>query len=247
MIPYHDENETQRPAYVTMLLIAACTLVWVFVQGAGSTIALATSVCNLGLIPGELTGTLRAGVGFSMGRGLTCLTDSGHQYENIMTSMFLHGGWMHLIGNMWFLWIFGDNVEDALGSVRYALFYFAAGTIGALAQVFAMPESTVPMIGASGAVAGALGAYAVLFPRARVHTFVAIPLLWHFRDVQAWIFLGIWFLMQFLLPTGSGVAWMAHVGGFLAGVGLGRVLARRRPAAAAPTDAEYLPPPGRRW
>jgi membrane associated rhomboid family serine protease len=159
---------------------------------------------------------------------------------SLWTSMFLHGGLMHLIGNMWFLWLFGDNVEDALGSVRYGIFYLVGGTVGALAQVFAMPESTVPMIGASGAVAAALGGYVMLYPRARIVTLVAIPFLWPVIDLPAWIFLGLWFLGQFLLPTGSGVAWMAHVGGFLAGIGLVRLLARRR--AAAPVEVEYIPP-----
>jgi membrane associated rhomboid family serine protease len=164
----------------------------------------------------------------------------------LWTSMFMHGGWMHLIGNMWFLWLFGDNVEEALGPVRYAIFYVLVGTVGALAQIFAMPDSTVPMIGASGCVAGALGAYAMLYPHARVSTLVMIPLLWPVIHVRAWIFLGLWFLMQFMLPTGSGVAWMAHVGGFLAGAGLARLMMLRRPPAQA-ADVEYLPPPRRRW
>jgi membrane associated rhomboid family serine protease len=159
---------------------------------------------------------------------------------SIWTSMFLHGGFMHLIGNMWFLWLFGDNVEDALGPVRYAIFYVAVGTVGALSQIFAMPDSTAPMIGASGAVAGALGAYVMLYPHARVVTLVLIPFLWPVIDLRAWIFLGLWFLGQFLLPTGSGVAWMAHVGGFLAGAGLARLMMLRR--APAPVDVEYLPP-----
>ncbi|HVR01076.1 MAG TPA: rhomboid family intramembrane serine protease [Polyangia bacterium] len=162
---------------------------------------------------------------------------------SIWTSMFLHGGWMHLIGNMWFLWLFGDNVEDALGSLRYLIFYFVVGTVGALAQIFAMPDSTAPMIGASGAVAGALGAYVMLYPHARIVSLIPIPLLWPVIDVRAWVFLGLWFLGQFFLPTGSGVAWMAHVGGFIAGAGLVRLLAPRRPPP--PVDVEYIPPPRR--
>ena len=161
--------------------------------------------------------------------------------------MFLHGGLMHLLGNMWFLWIFGGTVEDTLGRVRYLVFYFVVGTLGALAQIFAMPGSTVPMIGASGAIAGALGAYVILYAQTRVATLVMIPLLWPVVHVPAWIFLGLWFLGQFLLPTGSGVAWMAHVGGFIAGAGLARLLAGGRAARAAPVEVEYIPPPGRRW
>jgi membrane associated rhomboid family serine protease len=165
----------------------------------------------------------------------------------IWTSMFLHGGVAHLIGNMWFLWLFGDNVEDALGRVRYAIFYIVVGTVGALAQILSMPDSTAPMIGASGCVAGVLGAYAILYPRARVSTLIMIPFIWPVVHVSAWILLGVWFLMQFVMP-GSGVAWMAHVGGFLAGVGLARILRSRSPGrpATAP-EVEYLPPPRRRW
>jgi membrane associated rhomboid family serine protease len=159
---------------------------------------------------------------------------------SIWTSMFLHGGWMHLIGNMWFLWLFGDNVEEALGRLRYLLFYFLVATVAALAQCFSLPDSTAPMIGASGAVAGALGGYAMLYPRARIATLVLIPLLWPVIDLPAWIFLGIWFLSQFFIGAGSGVAWMAHVGGFLAGVGLVRLLAR--PRKLPRVEAEYLPP-----
>jgi membrane associated rhomboid family serine protease len=160
----------------------------------------------------------------------------------IFTSMFLHGGWMHLIGNMWFLWIFGDNVEERLGTIRFVIFYFVVGVAGALAQAFALPGSRAPMIGASGAIAGVLGGYLMLFPRAKVVTFVAIPLLWHVRDVPAWIFLGLWFLGQFLIPGGSGVAWMAHVGGFIAGLGAVRLLAKTRPQSPTAVDVEYLPP-----
>jgi membrane associated rhomboid family serine protease len=162
---------------------------------------------------------------------------------SIWTSMFLHGGWLHLIGNMWFLWLFGDNVEEALGSVRYLFFYFLVGTVGALAQCYAMPSSTAPMIGASGAVAGALGGYVMLYPRARIDTLVMIPFLWPRIDLPAWVFLGLWFFGQFLMPSGSGVAWMAHVGGFLAGLGSVRLLARSRPRPpAGQVEVEYLPP-----
>ncbi len=160
---------------------------------------------------------------------------------SIWTSMFLHGGWMHLIGNMWFLWLFGDNIEEALGGLRYVIFYFAAGTIAALAQCFSMPSSTAPMIGASGAIAGVLGGYVLLYPRARVVTLVMIPFIWPVVNIPAWIFLGIWFLSQFLLDAASGVAWMAHVGGFLAGIGMVRLLARP-PRRRVPVEAEYLPP-----
>ena len=133
MFPYHDENETQRPAYVTMAFVAINVFMWVVVQGAGSALPLASSVCNLGLIPGELTGALPPGAQFPIGDGLVCLTDPGRQPINVLTSMFLHGSWMHLLGNMWFLWLFGNNVEDAMTRVRFVVFYLAVRAGGGAA------------------------------------------------------------------------------------------------------------------
>jgi membrane associated rhomboid family serine protease len=152
----------------------------------------------------------------------------------ILTSMFLHGGLLHVLGNMWFLWVFGDNVEDNLGRWRFLAFYLVTGVVGAVSQCLMMPGSPVPMIGASGAVAGILGGYILNFPHARVVTLV---LLW-FVDVPAWVFLGLWFLGQFLIGSSSGIAWMAHVGGFLAGLGLVRIFApNRRPLVV---EADYV-------
>jgi membrane associated rhomboid family serine protease len=139
-------------------------------------------------------------------------------WADVLSSMFLHGGWLHFLGNMLYLWIFGDNVEDRLGRLRFAGFYLLTGVVGALAQTFLMPDSRTPMIGASGAVAGVLGGYVLLFPGARIVTLVFVTLI----PVPAWVFLGIWFVGQFLIAEGSGIAWMAHVGGFLAGLGLVR-------------------------
>jgi len=233
LFPIRDHNPRTTVPVVTLRIIAANVVVFLYESSLGDRARQLLALAG-GAIPYEIVNHVDIGP-----RDLLPLPGS------ILTSMFLHGGWMHLIGNMWFLWIFGDNVEDALGSLRYVIFYFIVGAAGALAQSLAMPDSTVPMIGASGAIAGALGAYIMLFPRARVVTFVAIPFLWHTRDIQAWIFLGIWFLFQFLTPIGSGVAWMAHVGGFIAGAGLARLLARKRPAPP-PEDVQYIPPP-RRW
>jgi len=249
MIPYHDENETQRPAYVTLILIAACTFVWIFVQGAGATIRLAESVCNLGLIPGELTGMVQAGVGFNMGHGLRCLTDPGPQYLNVFTSMFLHGGWMHLIGNMWFLWLFGNNVEDSMTRPRFVLFYLLCGVAAALAQVAAQPNSVVPMVGASGAISGVMGGYLVLYPRVRVYTL--LPLGFFITTVQlpAWAMLIYWMVLQVfggLSQSGSegGVAFFAHLGGFLAGVFLIKIFAKNNHVMAH-TSTDYQPQWGR--
>ena len=119
MLPYHDENETQRTPYVTMALIAVNVFVWIAVQGAGAEIPVAESVCNLGLIPAELTAAVAPGAQFPMGEGLVCVTDPGRQGAHLFTSMFLHGSWMHLLGNMWFLWLFGNNIEDAMTRPRF--------------------------------------------------------------------------------------------------------------------------------
>jgi len=158
----------------------------------------------------------------------------------ILTSMFVHSGILHLLGNMWFLWIFGDNIEDRLGKLKFLAFYLLTGVVGAVSQCLLMPASPNPMVGASGAVAGVLGGYVLLFPRARI-----ITLLFIFRvAVPAWVFLGIWFGAQLFLVNHSGIAWMAHVGGFLAGLGLVRVFAAPRPIPAV--EVEYIPPPPRR-
>src|SRR5687767_5811207 len=137
MFPYHDENETQRTPIVTMALIGASSVAWLLVQGAGSDLPLAESVCNLGLIPGELTQSLPPGSGFPLDEGVACLTDPGPQYSHLVTSMFLHGSWMHLLGNMWFLWLFGNNIEDSMTRPRFVAFYLLTGLGAALAQTFA--------------------------------------------------------------------------------------------------------------
>jgi membrane associated rhomboid family serine protease len=232
LFPLRDHNPRTRFPAVTLLLIAANALVF-FCERTLTPSALQHLVLAAGAIPYEIVNWVDI-------RPDDLLPLPG----SIFTSMFLHGGWMHLIGNMWFLWIFGDNVEERLGTFRFVIFYFVVGAVGALAQAFSLPDSRAPMIGASGAIAGVLGGYVMLFPRAKVVTFVAIPLLWHVRDVPAWIFLGIWFLGQFLIGSNSGVAWMAHVGGFLAGLGAVRLLARSRPPSPpGAQEVEYLPPP----
>ena len=146
MFPYHDENRTQRPALVTFALIAANAAMWFFVQGAGLSMALPRSICELGLIPGELTGSVPPGTAFPMGDGLTCLTDPGRQVSHLVTSMFLHGSWMHILGNMWFLWIFGNNVEDSMGRVRFLIFYLVSGLAAAFGQTFTNPAAAIPMV-----------------------------------------------------------------------------------------------------
>jgi membrane associated rhomboid family serine protease len=233
MIPYHDENETQRPAYVAMGLIALNVLTWLVVQGAGSELSLATSVCNYGLIAGELTGSAAPGSGFPMGDGLVCQTDPGLGLTHIITSMFLHGSWMHLIGNMWFLWLFGNNVEDSMTRGRFLAFYLLCGLAAALLQVATDPTSIVPMVGASGAISGIMGAYLVLYPHARVFTFVPLGFMMTSVALPAWVMLLYWAFIQFVSGVSAGggeatggVAFWAHVGGFVAGVALIRVFRR---------------------
>jgi membrane associated rhomboid family serine protease len=247
MIPYHDENATIRPAIVTGVIVALCALAWLFVQGAGMGVSLAASVCNLGLIPGELTQTLRAGTAFPMGEGLACVIDPGPQYLNVLTSMFLHGSWMHLIGNMWFLWLFGNNVEDSMTRPRFVIFYLLCGLAAALAQVLADPRSPLPMVGASGAISGVMGAYLVLYPRVRVYTFVPLGIIFTTIALPAWVMLIYWMAIQILGglsevsgSEGGGVAFWAHAGGFVAGAVLVKLFAADR-RVLAHTTHHYQP------
>jgi membrane associated rhomboid family serine protease len=232
MFPYRDENETLRTPYATFLLIGLNVLAWLLVQGAGSTRALARSICDLGLIPGELTLSLPPGTRFPMGDGLVCLTDPGRQASHIFTSMFLHGGWMHILGNMWFLWIFGNNVEDAMGRLRFVVFYLLTGVTAALAQVVLTPDSGVPMVGASGAISGVMGGYIVLYPRVRVFMVVWLGFFVTSMAWPAWMMLGYWLVLQFVSGLtaigreGGGVAFWAHFGGFVAGAILVKLFAR---------------------
>ena len=253
MFPYHDENETQRPPYVTMALIAMNVIMWLLVQGAGSTLALARSVCDLGLIPGELTGSLPPGMRFPMGEDIVCLTDAGPQYSHLITSMFLHGSWMHLLGNMWFLWLFGNNIEDSMTRPRFVAFYVLTGLGAALAQTFANPASEIPMVGASGAISGVMGAYLVLFPRVKVYTIIPLGFFIQTFPLPAWVMLIYWMFLQFaggitsvLSEQGGGVAFWAHIGGFVAGVVLVKVFENRK-RLVAHASHHWRPRPGGSW
>jgi membrane associated rhomboid family serine protease len=243
MFPYRDENQTQRTPFVTFTLIALNVLAWLFIEGAGSPLALARAVCDLGLIPGELTGALSPGAQFPMGNGLVCVTDPGRQVSHVFTSMFLHGSWMHLIGNMWFLWIFGDNIEDSMGRVRYAIFYLTCGVAAALLQVLVNPASGIPMVGASGAISGVMGAYLVLYPRVRVFALVILGFFFTSIALPAWTMLLYWAAIQLVsglfglvAREGGGVAFWAHVGGFVAGMALIKLFARPDDVAAHQRD-----------
>ena len=224
MFPYHDENVTQRTPVVTMAIIAACVLAWLFVQGAGAGLPLAASVCNYGLIAGELLGTVPAGTEWHMGDGLVCVVDPGPELRNVFTHMFLHGSWMHLLGNMWFLWLFGNNIEDSMSRGRFLIFYLGCGLAAAALQVWADTASFIPMVGASGAISGVMGAYLVLFPRVRVYTLVPLGFFLTTIALPAWVMLIYWFVLQTIGgfasigAEGGGVAFWAHVGGFVAGL-----------------------------
>ncbi len=234
MFPYHDENQTQRTPIVTHGLIALNVLAWLFLQGAGTMPSLAASVCDLGLIPGELTGLVPPGTAIPVGEGLVCLTDPGRQVSNVFTSMFLHGSWLHLLGNMWFLYLFGNNVEDSMGRGRFIAFYLLSGVAAALLQVGLDPAAAVPMVGASGAISGVMGGYLVLYPHVRVYTLVPVGFFMMSVALPAWTMLIYWFVLQLLGGVtlmagtrGGGVAFWAHVGGFMAGLVLVKLFARR--------------------
>lgn len=239
VIPIRDENPTLRTPVVTIALLVTLAAVWVFVQGAGlDREVLAASICNLGLVPGEITGQAPLGKGIPIAPGLACIVDAEPINKlTPLTSMFLHGSWSHLIGNSLFLWVFGNNVEDSMGRLRFIVFYIACGLAAAALQVVVHPASPVPMVGASGAIAGVLGGYLVLYPRVRVDVLVPIPFFWPIFTVPAFMMLLWWIVVQVIaaLPelsrvdqdVSSGVAFFAHIGGFVAGVVLIKLFARR--------------------
>jgi membrane associated rhomboid family serine protease len=226
MFPYRDDNPTLRTPVVTILIIAANALAWAFLQGFGSDPAIARSVCELGLIPGEFLKRLPAGYSIPLSPDTRCVLGLGTTWYTPLSSMFLHGGWFHLIGNMWFLWVFGNNVEDSMGRVRFVAFYLLCGLGAAAVQTMLNPASPIPMVGASGAISGVMGAYVLLYPRVQVHMLVVLFVFITRVAVPAYFMLGYWFLIQLVGGAGSfgsesgGVAFWAHVGGFVAGAAL---------------------------
>ena len=223
MFPIRDDNPTLGTPAITVVLIGLNVAAWILVQGMGVEPTLSQSVCELGLIPGELLGRIPVGQTLQMSRDLSCVIGQPHWYTPL-SSMFLHGGWLHLIGNMWFLWLFGNNVEDSMGHGRYLVFYLLCGLAAAAAQTLVNPNSAIPMVGASGAISGVMGAYIVLYPRVRVHMIIFLGFFITRAVVPAYVMLGYWFVLQILggLPSlggddTGGVAVWAHAGGFLAG------------------------------
>jgi len=214
MIPLRDDVPTRITPFVTVTFIVACSAIFLWQISLGQR-GFQAAVVSLGVIPATLF-------------GYESLPPELHLVPpamTVFTSMFLHGSIMHLLGNMLYLWIFGNNIEDAMGHVRFVVFYLVCGVAAALVQAFPDPDSTVPMIGASGAISGVLGAYLLLYPRA--HVLVLIPLGFFSRLVPlpAMLVLGLWFVLQLvssaLAPAGEGgVAFGAHIGGFIAGMAL---------------------------
>ena len=226
-IPLRDDNPLSRIPfqYVTVALIAASTGIFLFEITAPSP---ENVVYSLGLIPAVLFGQAELAPELYL----------VPSWATLFTSMFLHGGWFHLIGNMLFLWIFGDNIEDSMGHGRFIVFYLLCGLAAAFAQAGVDPASEVPMIGASGAISGVLGAYLLLFPRARVQVLILLGVFTRIVPIPALYVLGFWIVMQVINGVfswgglGGGVAWFAHIGGFAVGLALIKVF-QRRPIAPA--------------
>ncbi len=219
MLPIRDDNPVRTFPLVTFLLILANALVWLLELSLGGGQALDAFYYQFAFIPGVLTGSYAVPAGAVSPYVLS-----------IFTSMFIHGSWSHILGNMLFLWIFGNNIEDYLGHGRYLLFYLAGGVAAALFHLLSGPSSQVPTIGASGAIAAVMGAYFFLYPRAKVQTLVFFIFITSVR-LPAWVFLGIWFVMQLFegtFGTAQGVAVWAHVGGFLFGMLIAWIAVKRR-------------------
>ncbi|MFL2770993.1 MAG: rhomboid family intramembrane serine protease [Rhodospirillaceae bacterium] len=209
--PYRDDNPHNTTPIVTWCLIALCVIIFLWQQGLDSQAA-RLAVLSYGIIPADLFGLAE----------IDPMIAPLPAWMTIVTSMFLHGGWMHLLGNMLYLWIFGDNVEASMGRLRFILFYLSCGAVAALAQSVATPSSTIPMIGASGAIAGVAGAYLMLYPHANIRVFFIFIIFFTVMNVPAWIVLGLWFVGQVLSQAASvtgqgGVAFLAHISGFIAG------------------------------
>ena len=249
MFPLSDDNPQLHPPVMTYVILGGILASWVFAQGAGfDPVRLATSVCNLGMVPGELTHRAALGTAVPIGPGLACVVDNyAINLLTPLTSMFLHGGWAHLLGNSLFFWVFGNNVEDSMGHARFLAFYLICGLAAAAVHVTVDSASPVPTVGASGAISGIMGAYLVLYPHVRVKMLIPIIIIPYIVKVRAWVVLIWWFALQVLsgLPqlmalrpeVSGGVAVWAHVGGFVAGVVLIRFfedkeLVRRRRAVA---------------
>lgn len=229
MFPIRDHNPSERRPFVTWALILVNVVIFLlyYPSMGGDEARLIDFYQQWGLVPQT--------------------TLAGDAYHTVLTSMFLHGGWMHLIGNMLFLWIFGDNLEDLMGHAGFALFYLASGAAAAGGQILSDPSSTLPMVGASGAIAGVMGGYLLMFPRARIDVLVILIIFFKVFTIPAWLMLGLWFALQLVSGlsmdlVGGGVAYWAHAGGFVAGVVLAWPLWMRRGGRAYWAAFDGKPP-----
>jgi membrane associated rhomboid family serine protease len=248
-LPLKDENPTRTKPLVTWAIIAACAYVFIFVQPHGDPAKETEFVVEHAAIPCEITH------GEPISNSLSAQCD--HQLQapelpadqpffpqkniwlSILVSMFLHGSWAHLLGNMLFLWIFGNNVEDRFGKARYAFFYLVCGVAAAGAHIATQASSTNPVIGASGAIAGVMGAYLVMFPHARILTLIVIIFFIQFVYLPAYVVLLGWFVIQFFTNPNTGVAVVAHIGGFIAGAGLALVARPFLGSGRAPPEPDF--------
>jgi membrane associated rhomboid family serine protease len=229
MIPIRDDQPSYSTPFVNYFIIGLNVLVFFFELsvGAQGRRVLDAFVYQFGVVPVHFERALAGSSHYTFGTTI----------PTIFTSMFLHGGWLHIIGNMWFLWIFGDNIEDHLGHFKYLIFYLLCGFAAAVTHILFNLGSNEPTVGASGAIAGVMGAYVILYPRARVLTLVVLIVFFTFWWIPAWVFLGYWFVLQFLSGAATsiaetsrstgGVAFWAHVGGFVTGVVLVKVFPQR--------------------
>ena len=259
MIPLSDHNPTRTFPLVTLVLIAACVGVYFFVQNDSLSAALVGPRTNLELnrqteftfktaaIPCELVTSEPLTEGeIVSGRCIDNTTSrpvfpQKNVWLAVVFSMFMHANLLHIGGNMLFLWVFGNNIEDVIGRAGYVFFYVAAGFIATLAHLAVDPRSTIPVVGASGAIAGVMGAYLVLFPRVPIRTLIVFFFIF-LRDIEARWLLGFWFVSQFFVNPQSGVAWAAHVGGFVFGVVAGLVWRAVRPPQQPNLDEAYRTP-----
>lgn len=212
MIPLYDDIKSSRRPWMNYLLLSTCAIVWV-IQFTRSPEQFELQLLQYGMVPARIV--------------------QGKRLWTLLSSIFMHGGWFHFLGNMLYLWIFGDNIEDAFGHILYPLVYFSAGVAGNLLQIAISPFSSIPTIGASGAISGVMGAYFILYPRARVLTLIPFFIFIRMVYLPASILLGFWILMQILYGcssapgTGGGIAYFAHIGGFALGVIAGLLMKRR--------------------
>lgn len=248
MIPLHDDMRSQRTPLVNYAMIGLCTLMFglQLLAGPGN----GSIVEKMGMVPARLTAPageqilvpeqmlVETPLGLQLFEGYRPLSPAVvPEWLTLITCVFLHGGWLHFLGNMWFLWIFGDSVEDRVGHLAYAALYLGTGVIAGLCHLIVNFDSPAPTIGASGAIAGVMGAYLYMFPGARVVTLVPLLFLWPVIELPGPVFLGIWFSLQFwngaagvVGEAAAGVAWWAHIGGFVAGLACAAALGRSPPS-----------------